>query len=267
MIIRLLGFLLLCFQSMAQPDMDWLVVIPRPSSADSSFSPSSIPNLYLWFDASTNIYDAVSGGNVITVDGTEVRRWINKLGAQHIEPYFSGAETTGPVYKTGILNGKPVLRFDGNLSAMSGGMARCNQPFTIFMVFKIYASTGYNVIMEGVSTARGMFAVYPANTWDIWVSNGADVSIGTYNNDWNVWCCTYNGAASQYSFNSTNRTTVTSSPGSNAYDPLTFGSDYNNTAHGQVDIAEYLLYQDDVQATNVTWLIRHLGTKYGITIN
>ena len=88
------------------------------SSASASITPyntipTSFAGLQLWLDASdsNSLYDSVSGGSVVSANGA-VQRWQDKSGngrhaTQSFAPY-------SPVRKTGIQNGRDVVRFDGS---------------------------------------------------------------------------------------------------------------------------------------------------------
>lgn len=67
------------------------------------FSPDQVAGLALWLKA--------DAGTSTTVDGAAVSQWDDQSGnARHVTQ-ATGANQ--PVYKTAIVNGKPVVRFDG----------------------------------------------------------------------------------------------------------------------------------------------------------
>jgi len=80
-----------------------MIILPtfRGCLASVAFSPSQIPGLGLWLDAS-----AITGLG----DGDALSTW-NDLSGAGRNGTNSGAAC--PVYKTNIVNGRPVVRFDG----------------------------------------------------------------------------------------------------------------------------------------------------------
>lgn len=67
----------------------------------SDFSPNDLSGIQLWLDAVT----------IEQADGTAVTSWKDKVSGTNA---FSMSTTAAqPILKTGILNGKPVVRFDG----------------------------------------------------------------------------------------------------------------------------------------------------------
>ena len=84
----------------------------------TNFSPASVTGLQAWYDASdaSTLYDATSGGSLVSADGA-VARWQDKSGnARHITQATSGYR---PLRKTAVQGGLDVMRFDGTDDFMS----------------------------------------------------------------------------------------------------------------------------------------------------
>src|SRR2546430_5219180 len=77
-----------------------LTAISNPFNV-TSFSPSSIPNLALWLKAD----------QLALNDGDPVGAWNDQSG--NARNFTQGTAGFKPLYKTGIQNGLPVVRFDG----------------------------------------------------------------------------------------------------------------------------------------------------------
>lgn len=79
----------------------------RPGSA---FTPASLPGLALWLDPSYGLYQETTGASATTpavADGDPVGTWQARTGQ-----YLTAPGTTArPLLK--MVNGKPLLRFDG----------------------------------------------------------------------------------------------------------------------------------------------------------
>lgn len=86
-----------------------MIILPtfRGCLASMTFSPSQIPGLGLWLDAS-----AITGLG----DGDAISTWNDLSGAGR---NATGSGAARPVYKTNIVNSKPVVRFDGVDDVMS----------------------------------------------------------------------------------------------------------------------------------------------------
>src|SRR3990167_3932393 len=84
------------------------------TSWNTGVQPDSISGLQLWLKA-----DAITGLN----DGDSVTTWTDSSGNSNDATQSTAANK--PIYKTSIINSKPVLRFDGsndqmNVPALSG---------------------------------------------------------------------------------------------------------------------------------------------------
>ncbi|NBW21948.1 MAG: hypothetical protein EBR82_79750 [Caulobacteraceae bacterium] len=84
----------------------------------AAFSPKDISGLQLWLDATAGLFDATSGGNAVTADGSAVARWEDQSGnARHATQATSGNRAA---LKTSVQNSKNVIRFDGTDDFYSG---------------------------------------------------------------------------------------------------------------------------------------------------
>lgn len=103
------------------------------------FDPKSISGLSLWFDPSdsTTLYQNSSLTSPITADGQTVSGMADKSGNN-----YYATSTNGPTYKTNIVNGKSILRFNG-----SQWINNVSYPFpnTAYSIFAIgYLTTFYS---------------------------------------------------------------------------------------------------------------------------
>jgi hypothetical protein len=103
-----------------------------------------IPGLQLWLDASdsSTLFDATSGGALVTTDGATVARWEDKSGyARHATQATSNAR---PLFKSAIKNGRNALRFDG-----VNDQFRCNDSdgldLNAFSIFAVVIPSSYSI--------------------------------------------------------------------------------------------------------------------------
>jgi hypothetical protein len=117
-----------------------------------SFSPSNIAGLQLWLDATTGLFDATSGGNPVTTDGSSVARWEDQSGnSRHITQSILLSQ---PILKTAIQNGKNIIRFDGvnDILRRSGAFVHAQGAATIFVVVSANSGVSDRLIVEGRTT-------------------------------------------------------------------------------------------------------------------
>ncbi len=81
------------------------------SLTPTSFSPTNISGLSLWFDPSdaSTLYQNSSLTTPVSADGQVVSGMADKSGNG-----FYATSTNGPNYKTNIVNGRSILRFNGS---------------------------------------------------------------------------------------------------------------------------------------------------------
>jgi len=137
--------------------------------------PSVLTDVALWLKA-----DALS-----LADGTAVSSWTDSSGnARHAVQATAGSQ---PIYKTGILNGKPVLRFDGAASTLQiPAFAPGTNAVSILIVMASgSAQAGTGIIVESSAnpnTNAGAFTAYrAANNVTVGANSGAAVNGVTTN--------------------------------------------------------------------------------------
>ena len=112
------------------------------------FDPRQIPGLQLWLDASQ-----IVGLN----DGDAVATWSDLSGNGRNATQSTASQK--PIYKTGIKNGLPVVRFDGvddNLAGTLSGISG-NQPNTIYAVLKMNGDAQCAWAFGTAAVGQGIF--------------------------------------------------------------------------------------------------------------
>lgn len=101
----------------------------------------NISGLQLWLDSAdaTTLYDATSGGNLVSADGATVARWQDKSGnGRHAT---QGTANARPLLKTSVFNSKNVIRFDGSNDFLSvptsSGLNFGTSGFSVFISLRI----------------------------------------------------------------------------------------------------------------------------------
>ena len=233
-------------------------------SGSKPFSPINISGLIAWWDA-----DQITG----LADGEAVTTWTDASGA--------GANITQatanrkPLYKTGVINGLPTVRFDG-LNDGTGDYLRgaFNRaiPNTVFIVLQFLAAqTGATkTIMDGVAD--------PNNYMFQKLSTGAETeraSCGTALNGpdtadfvtWHIWALTFNGASSSIHRDGTSRAAGNAGTGSQNGITIGGGAYLADTAFSNMDIAEVLIYNSVLSAVNFSKVGKYLAAKYALSFS
>lgn len=134
--------------------------------------PTDITGCVLWLDASdiatlwqtTDTQPDNNGSNPITVDGQTVANWDDKSGdTNNVAQSGAGSE---PTYKTGIQNGKSILRFIDN--------AQVNDDFLFRTLSVLSQVANVTVFIVAAATSDETLGVIYSNT------NTSDLRIAAY---------------------------------------------------------------------------------------
>jgi hypothetical protein len=110
-------------------------ILPASGINFPASAPDTIPNLAVWLKA-----DALG-----LSDGTSVSSWTDSSGNGNHAVQATGARQ--PIYKTSIINGKAVVRFDGSDDVLIAPTTIGTGPHTIFAVARnITLPNTYNPI-------------------------------------------------------------------------------------------------------------------------
>lgn len=237
------------------------------------FTPKRLSGLVLWLDAGT-----LSGA-----DGDAVATWSDLSGLSNHVTQATGAKQ--PVVKHAILNGRKVVRFDGTddiLHKADAASLDISTGFTWFFVGK-RVGTGNDMFFIKQGDNATAEAVYGSgvvdadsknlNSFRVDAEAWADVVTGTnamVDDTFAIVAGAYDGA-NAYLFkdgaangSAAKTGSITNSTGNfsvGGYDAAFSGSEYLNG-----DIAELILYNRALSATDRRRVEGYLGKKYGIAV-
>jgi hypothetical protein len=219
---------------------------------NSEFSPLSLLPV-LWLDA----------GDVVASDGDPVQTWADKSGNGKDLTQVTG--TKQPLWKTGIINGLPTLRFDG-VDDFMVSTRTVIQPCTIFLVIDWIAAAGFNYLFDDISTPDSLVIWRNSSTqWAFYAGTEVDINIST--SIPSIMMFVANGASSVCRVNATQ---VSSSAGAgNINNGMMIGSRGVAGSPSQFfggDIAEIIVYSSDLSVDNRSSVLTYLSEKYAITI-
>jgi hypothetical protein len=153
-----------------------------------NFDPRTIPSVKLWLDASR-----ITG----LVDGDPVGTWSDLSGNG-----FDLAQATGskkPTYKTGIQNGRPVVRFDGVDDALTRASRFVTSGnFTVLIAFKSTAANS-RLLLQGTGASSSFIGVFTASQKLSVLADGTTIATGSATlstSSWYTVSLVYDAAAS-----------------------------------------------------------------------
>ena len=194
-------------------------------------------------------------------DGDAVATWTDLSGAGH--DATQSVALTRPHYKTGIINGKAVVRFTtSNGSYLSTSAFTMNQPSTVCMVVK-QADTGSYVYMDGSPNWSRVIGYFSPN---VHVIGGVNLTQAiTDPTAFAVICGVYNGASA--SINSYNGTTVTGNAGTAASAGVWLGCNSGHDTCSNSDNAITVAYDSALSAGNRAKVEGCMAWTYGLEGN
>jgi len=223
----------------------------------SAFTPASIPGLQLWLDASQ-----IVGLN----DGDPVATW-NDVSGNGFD-FVQGTGSARPTYKTGILNGKPIVRFDGVDDKLTRANFITSAASTTFAVVTRSGGSAFQeVVVLGASGGSTGWVVLSASA-----AGGAGGNWGVYQGGWvesltnlsGVWkTIRYNTDGASAFTLTTNNGTPESKTGSGfaTINTSTVGGDeYNQMLTG--DIAAILHYNRQLTTDEMNSVENWLLAQY-----
>jgi hypothetical protein len=205
-----------------------------------------LTNLALWLKA-----DAIVGLN----DNDPVTTWEDSSSENN--DATQGTAANKPLYKTGIINGLPVVRFDASNDFMdTPDNAFVANPFSIFMVFSGTIAAGTH---RAINDNGGANFGIGTDTADIIVFNGAFIgAAGLVNDDPILVTYIHDGANASFWVD-----TVLAGTNAQANTPgrIRLSAPAGDVLNG--DIAEVIAYTADMTAQRVA-IETYLNTKYNL---
>jgi len=233
----------------------------RVDQAAGPFIPSDVAGITLWLEA-----DAITGIG----DGLPVGTWTPTLGSGT----FTAAGGARPLFRTGIMGGQPVLRFDGANDQLNGSLDLvnylANNAFTIFVVCSKSIAAGTLATFGGNNATPQVAVMASGSTLARTVNNdGSSDQVDALGSVVVPYIQTaMHSAGSIYAgLSDTRDISLVSTPSGNTT-ALTQTARVGNTAgaNWQGDIAEIIVYNvvlTEAQRKNVE---SYLSVKYGITL-
>lgn len=240
------------------------LAISVPSGA-GQFNPRTISSLFGWYDftdPTTMFTDA--GITNVAADGALVYQVNDKSGNSRT---LSQAAASGsrPIYKTNIITGHSLCRFDGISqfwkAATFGSVA---QPFTVFSVARWNADPAAGTLFDGeaVNTMRQYRSA--VNTISIFAGAGL---VGTATQGLieatQIYSGIYNGASSSISLGGVSK--GAGDAGASGITGITVGDHGSTGSPFAGDAAEILIFNAALTSANQNLVGKYLAGKFGLS--
>ena len=236
----------------------------------TGFNPKSIATLAAWWDAGvvSSLAQLSTGETAVAADSDPVGSWADLSG--NGRTLTQSTTNNRPVYKTGVLNGKPVIDFDGVNDSMIASFTLA-QPITYFLVYRYDATitTGNPRVFDGATGNSMSFFGSTSNTlMGIFAGSSADPLISmTQRTQFSITEIQANGASTAVRVNGAIAGFgTTNNIGASSPDGIRLGAFSQSAAFGDVSFAEVLIYSSIIAESASRQVRSYLGKKYGIAV-
>ena len=234
---------------------------PPPPNQLTSWEPTSIYGLQVWFDALNPLLN-----NSHPNDGSTINIWADKSG--NIANAISSSGTT--IIKNNIQNGLPVIRMDGDQLLNCVLPSRCSS-YTIFTVQKCAGNTGYMRLLNGISDLQVdsvLFYGLNGNT-NLRISTDwtqLNQNTPTYDTtSWGVLSSTFTGSTNQTYVNGSAEDPITTNSAILPLSEITIGGLDGQNWNG--DIGEIIVYNGVLSTSERQTVEGYLAWKWGLQSN
>jgi hypothetical protein len=211
-------------------------------------APSDISGLEAWFKA-----DALALN-----DTDPVTSWTDSSGKAR-----NATEATNPPsYRTNVVNGFPVVRFDGVNDKLQTASFPLAQPLTIFAVFRHSSlATTNKTVFDGLTNLSAMLSGQV--TGPQWIAfAGTNLFDGTADTNWHVATVVFNGGSSNIRIDG--GPGVTGNAGTATPSGITLGSRGSGINFFVGDIFEVTVYSSALSTTNINSVGAYLAARAGL---
>lgn len=208
----------------------------------------------------THWYESDSG-----VTGDPVSAWADKAGS---DDFAQGTGAAQPTVVNDVLNGYPILRFDGDDDYFAVAFAEMAQPNTAFVVFRKNdaAMDTYPSFIHGASSSHdfGLFQ-YDGHSYHWAFTSGSILESSESAQtdfDFHVWSIISNGATSSYYRDGI--LMASGNAGSESLTGLKVGTRHDATmSFANMDIAALIVFSGALSAADEAQVRGYLTNKYG----
>ena len=251
--------------------LNWMILQNYNTNviAKGGFNPKSITGISLWFDPSdsSTLYQNSSLTTPISADGQTVSGMADKSG----NGYYA-TSTAGPTYKTNIVNGKSILRFNGSQWINNVSYSFPNTAYSIFAIGYLTTNNGtYQRLLQAypdgvlfLGTLNGVIATFTGvGNWQ----GGVAANSPSYTQT-GTWYCTEMllTGSTLYPYVTGNAQTTKGSSTTSSFTNLNIGG-ANGAYSGQPwtgDIGEILVYNSYLADADRQKIEGYLAWKWGI---
>ena len=235
--------------------------------SDSTWIPTGMPvsasafsNLTAWYDASDS--------STVTKDGSNLVSQLNDKSGNGYNLTASGTGDAGqPLWVSDGKNGLDIINFASN-KVMKAQWASKSQPTTwCAVVYTPLADNGQDNFWDNYDNTNSSMGFVNADNGDaltMFAPSGISHSSSGYTQTWTFFVNTYDNTNSSLRVNGVEKATGT--VGTNPSYGLTLSTHRTGTTYGNIKLAELLVFDEALSASDITKVNNYFAAKWGITI-
>lgn len=219
----------------------------------ATFLPTQLDNLAIWLEADS--------GTSTTMDGVAVSQWDDQSG--NLRNAIQATASKQPLYKSGIINGKPVLRFDGSSDSLQVAFgATLAQPNTIFIVAAITSAGAQDNLIDGLSGSERNSLFIDSGNYTMYA--GSLFSLSAIDANTHILRMVFDGASSSFSIDGGSASS--GNAGTQSISGINICCENSGLRNIGADIAEIIIYDDLLTPAEIAQVQSYLSVKYGISL-
>ena len=238
----------------------------RPRAAGGFSNPTSISGLSLWLDSDTATMGNTSSGTGGASNNGPVKYWGDKRGTAGLAFTNSGADSVCPTLIVSGTNSRPHLSFDaGDLLSLSAFDSKAAA--TYFIAGRINGASQAFLQVGAINSHHSILTQSANIITRRTGAGGTDASAAANFAVFGIYTAEFNNALSRLRYNGTQAAEATGSTSlTDSSRVFTLGA-LNTTTFLMVGfIAEVIVYNGNLSASQRAAVEAYLGKKYNVTV-
>jgi hypothetical protein len=170
---------------------------------------------------------------------------------------------TAPTYKTSVIGGNPIVRFDGVDDLLDVSFSALSQPNTIYGVIQLQDQTGDTDNIWATTDTGARQGLQETRSGNFAIVAGTELSDGSADTNPHIIGALYNGSNSTVRLDGSQ--TASGNAGTQSMRGFRLGDGAFTGNHIAVDVGEILIYPQD-KSSSQSSIESYLSDKWGVTI-
>ena len=235
---------------------DGLVLCLDPSQ-NKSYPVIDLPvkdGLIMWLDADDDTTFSYSSG-------TTVSQWRDKSGFN----YHMGPKVNGPT-RSVVLNSRKVLAFTAAQTIGNNTINLSTSANTVFVVSRLTGTTNGRVLTCNLdSSGNNWLLGHHGGTYNDYYAEGWVSDGGSFDTNWRMYMGDWSGTSTDLANLYSNGTAITTNSSAASQGPKYLGVNYYSNEVSTCEVAEIVVFDRVLSATERKQVHTYLGQKWGIS--